>query len=777
MIIVQSPLRVSLFGGGTDFPDFYLNEGGAVLSTTIDKYIFVTAKWRFDDKLRVGYTKTELVDNLDEIEHELIRESFRLTGIKSGVEVTTMGDIPSQGSGLGSSSTVTVGSLLALHELRGRRVTQDQLAEEACHIELDILGKPIGIQDQYAAAFGGIRHMEFTPEGEVRLNPVRLSTETVRSLNENLLLFYTGKTRKSVSILEEQQNNIADRISILREMKGLVSLARGEIEAGNLDEIGHMLHYTWALKKRLASKISNPELDHLYKTGRKAGALGGKVIGAGGGGFLMLYCPNGTRERVRNALGNLREQPFQLEPDGAKAILNYPRSVTMNEVAHEVRQEMVSVRSVVRKSSERSNPSLSTTSSQIKQPTKKYEEEQSMDIVSHLKTYTTQLKAVLDLLPYEDLEQVIQILQSARRDRRRVFIMGNGGSASTATHFVCDLAKNTRSPRSPDYRVVGLSDNMAIFSAYANDDGYSNVFRHQLMSQVDPGDIVIAISTSGNSENVVEAVRDAKDVGAYTIGFTGFSSGELGKLVDKEIHVECDCIEQVEDIHLVLEHMIVHAIKEIESRQGSWEVKPSDAQQPMEISVPAASVQEITHPGFEVHPEIENAPRAETLFTFSSLIADPGRSETLIRQLLRTAVRRFSATSGSILLFAEGALRGEVQTYDGEILPMNEDQHNDIASSGLIAWVKKQRIPALILNTREDPRWLNREWDETGDGPRSAMAIPFFQDGQVIGVLTLVRPYGFSFAEREFAVFSAVSLCFSMNSQKIKEEFAQTMDE
>jgi D-glycero-alpha-D-manno-heptose-7-phosphate kinase len=350
MIIVQSPLRVSLFGGGTDFPDFYLNEGGAVLSTTIDKFIFVTAKWRFDHKLRVGYTKTELVDDLDGIEHELIREAFRLTGIRSGVEITTMGDIPSEGSGLGSSSTVTVGALLALHELRGIRVPTEKLAEDACRIEIDILGKPIGIQDQYAAAFGGMRHIEFTQEGIVRLNPVRLSAETIRRLNENLLLFYTGTTRSSAKILEEQRDKIEERSNILREMKGLVSLAKTEIEAGNLDEIGHMLHYTWVLKKRLASKISNPELDEMYNAGRGAGALGGKIIGAGGGGFLMLYCPNGTRDAVRSSLAKLRELPFRLEPDGAKVILNYPRSVTTNDIAHETRQEFVSVKSFVQRS-------------------------------------------------------------------------------------------------------------------------------------------------------------------------------------------------------------------------------------------------------------------------------------------------------------------------------------------------------------------------------------------------------------------------------------------
>jgi D-glycero-alpha-D-manno-heptose-7-phosphate kinase len=747
-----------------------MNEGGAVLSTTIDKYIFVTAKWRFDHKLRVGYTKTELVENLEEIEHELIREAFRLTGILSGVEITTMGDIPSEGSGLGSSSTVTVGALLALHELRGNRVSTEKLAEDACRIELDILKKPIGIQDQYAAAFGGMRHIEFTQEGIVRLNPVRLSADTVRSLNENLLLFYTGKTRKSVTILEEQRSNIASRTEILKEMKGLVSLAKSEIEAGNLDEIGHMLHYTWVLKKRLASRISNPKIDEMYDAGRDAGALGGKIIGAGGGGFLMLYCPNGTRRAVRAALHHLREQPFQLEPDGAKVILNYPRSVTTNDVAHETRQEFISVKSFVPRSiGDDWVPALANS-----EPVKKNHRENSkkMNINSHLRTYASDVGRLLDRLAFNEIEEVIRLLQEARFEKRRVFIMGNGGSASTATHFVCDLAKNTRSTHSPDYRVVGLSDNMALFSAYANDDGYSNVFRYQLLAQVEPGDIVIAISTSGNSENVVEAVREANQAGAYTIGFTGFTSGKLGAIVDREIHVDSDCVEQVEDLHLLLEHMIVHTIKAIESQSP----EPLSVYEDTEV-LELEHAQEMEEPSKQLYsfsslPEDEKTTRAETLYTFSKIVADPERSEPLVRQLLRTAVETFSATSGSLMLFSEGRLAGEMLSYNGESVTLTEEQQFDVADQGLAAWVREQKLPALIANTRDDPRWLNRTWDEGDSGPRSAMAIPFFHEGKVVGVLTLVRPYGFSFAEREFAVFSAVSHCFSMYGDHIKSEGA-----
>ena len=232
MIIVQTPLRVSFFGGGTDFPGFYRAEGGAVLTTAIDKYIFVTVKRRFDRKLRVGYTKTEMVDSLDEIQHELIREALRMMGVTEGVEVTTMGDIPSAGSGLGSSSTVTVGALHALHSLRGELVSAETLAQQACEIEIDVLGKPIGVQDQYIAAYGGLRLMEFHKDGGVCSDRVELNAQTARQLNENTMLFFTGVTRRAETILTQQKKNIQDRIAVLCEMKRMAYTARDALLAG-----------------------------------------------------------------------------------------------------------------------------------------------------------------------------------------------------------------------------------------------------------------------------------------------------------------------------------------------------------------------------------------------------------------------------------------------------------------------------------------------------------------------------------------------------------------
>lgn len=329
MIIVQTPLRISFFGGGTDFPSFFMDEGGCVLSSAIDKYIFVTVKERFDKKLRIGYTQTEMVDNLDVIHHDLIRESLRLTGIREGIEITTMGDIPSEGSGLGSSSTVTVGSLHALYAYSGEIVSAERLAREACGIEIDVLKKSIGIQDQYIAAYGGLRFFEFKQDGEVEVQKINISVDAYRVLNDNFLLFFTGVSRQAHTILDEQKNKIKDRITELREIKQMAYEAKANIESEEFDSFGELLHRSWELKKRLSQTISNDHINNMYESARRAGAIGGKIAGAGGGGFLLLYVPYERQKAVRSALNGLQELPFLLESDGTKVIFNYRRSLQM----------------------------------------------------------------------------------------------------------------------------------------------------------------------------------------------------------------------------------------------------------------------------------------------------------------------------------------------------------------------------------------------------------------------------------------------------------------
>jgi D-glycero-alpha-D-manno-heptose-7-phosphate kinase len=332
LIIVQTPLRISFFGGGTDFPSFFMEEGGCVLSSAIDKYIFITVKERFDRKLRVGYTQTEMVDDVDSLRHDLIRESLRLTGICEGLEVTTMGDIPSEGSGLGSSSTVTVGALQAMYMHLGEIVSAERLAREACTIEIDTLKKPIGIQDQYIAAYGGLRFFEFRPDGEVGVEKIKIAAESHRILNDNFLLFFTGVSRKADTVLKEQKSNIKDRLVELREIKHMAYQARKDIETGDFDSIGALLNQSWELKKRLSHTVSNGTINAIYESARRAGAIGGKITGAGGGGFLLLYVPYERQKAVRNTLGNLQELPFRLESDGSKVIFNYrrPLEITTN---------------------------------------------------------------------------------------------------------------------------------------------------------------------------------------------------------------------------------------------------------------------------------------------------------------------------------------------------------------------------------------------------------------------------------------------------------------
>jgi D-glycero-alpha-D-manno-heptose-7-phosphate kinase len=325
MIITQTPLRISFFGGGTDFREFFCQEDGWVLSSAINKYIFVTIKERFDKKIRVGYTRTELVDQIDDLQHELVRECLRKTGITHGVEISTMADIPSEGSGLGSSSTVTVGLLNAMYTYLGTPVDHERLAQEACAIEIDTLRKPIGIQDQYIAAYGGQRFIHFHQGGRVAVEAWGLNREQHHKLARSLMLFYTHIPRRAETVLVEQVKNMGHNLAVLREMKQLAVTAWDCLKAEAYDDFGCLLDQGWQLKKRLASQISNGVIDELYTAARKAGALGGKITGAGAGGFLLLYCPPQHQDEVRHTLSMLKELPFSLEYDGTKVIFNYRR--------------------------------------------------------------------------------------------------------------------------------------------------------------------------------------------------------------------------------------------------------------------------------------------------------------------------------------------------------------------------------------------------------------------------------------------------------------------
>jgi len=297
-----------------------------VLNMAIDKYVYVIVKERFDDKIYINYSRKEIVDCVDEIQHELVREALRLTGITGGVEITTLADIPSTGSGLGSSSAVTVGLLNAFYAYQGISVTAEQLAQESCHIEIDLLGKPIGKQDQYIAAYGNLRFIEFHEDDTVTVEPVQLSEARKRTLSSHLLLFFTGQTSRADTILSRQSRNIPKKLDILLEMKEQAYELRACLENDEpLSRVGEFLHQGWVRKKQLATGISNPRIDELYQRAREAGALGGKIAGAGGRGFLILYVPPERQEAVRAALSDLQEFPFDFSRDGSRIMLNVRR--------------------------------------------------------------------------------------------------------------------------------------------------------------------------------------------------------------------------------------------------------------------------------------------------------------------------------------------------------------------------------------------------------------------------------------------------------------------
>ena len=325
MIITQTPLRISFAGGGTDLASYYAAREGFVVSAAIDKFAYVIVKERFDDLIYLNTMNKEIREDVSQIEHELIREAMRMTGVTKGVEVTLLSDIPSEGAGLGSSSSFTVGLLNALYMYRGEQVTAEQLAREACEIEIERLGKPIGKQDQYIAAYGGLRSFRFRRDEQVEVQRLRVDNKQLRELDSRLHLFFTGRTRKADVILSKQKANTADRSAELDGIKQLAFDLVPSLERGDFDRLGELLHQNWELKRKLAAGISDDAIDGMYALARSHGALGGKICGAGGGGFLLVYCPLERQERLEKGLGDYRAMPFRLEPDGSKVIFNYRR--------------------------------------------------------------------------------------------------------------------------------------------------------------------------------------------------------------------------------------------------------------------------------------------------------------------------------------------------------------------------------------------------------------------------------------------------------------------
>lgn len=327
MIIAKTPLRMSFLGGGTDLPSYYRKHGGLVVSTSIDRYVFVTINPKFDDHLRVSYSITENVETVAQLKHPLVKAAMQRKGLEGGVEITSIADIPSGGTGLGSSSSFTVSLLHALAAYKGEYTTPEELAREASHIEIDLCGEPIGKQDQFAAAFGGLNLIEFRPDDSVGVTPVVCGFELLEKFERQILCFYTGRTRSASKILQEQSARSRDDkkvVAALDAMKGLVRSMVASLHVGDLAAVGETLHEGWMLKRNLSNGVTDAEIDAYYETALREGAYGGKLLGAGGGGFLMLQAPEDRHEAIKRALPHLRPFDLPFSSEGSRIIFYHP---------------------------------------------------------------------------------------------------------------------------------------------------------------------------------------------------------------------------------------------------------------------------------------------------------------------------------------------------------------------------------------------------------------------------------------------------------------------
>jgi D-glycero-alpha-D-manno-heptose-7-phosphate kinase len=338
MIISRTPYRVSFFGGGTDYPGWYREHGGAVLAATIDKYCYLTCRYLppfFEHRLRVVYSKIEQCRTLDEVSHPSVREVLRYVGMDRGIELHHDGDLPAR-SGMGSSSAFTVGLLHAIYALKGRMPSKRQLALEAIHVEQDILKETVGSQDQVMAAYGGLRHAQFLQNGEIAVRTLTLPQSRVQELNDHVMLFYTGIIRTASDVAKSYVDDIGAKRRQLRIMKDLVDEALNVLNSGrDITVIGHLLHEAWQAKRSLSAQVSNSDVDSMYAAAQAAGALGGKLTGAGGGGFLLLFVPPDRQENVKAALPRLLNVPFRFEPAGSQIIF-YEPGIDYSDVEQEI---------------------------------------------------------------------------------------------------------------------------------------------------------------------------------------------------------------------------------------------------------------------------------------------------------------------------------------------------------------------------------------------------------------------------------------------------------
>ena len=329
MIVSKTPLRMSFVGGGSDIPAYYHFEEGAVLSTSINKYMYVSVNKKFDGDIRLSYSLTEDVNDVEKIKHPIVRNTLKMLEISGGIEIASMADIPSKGSGLGSSSSYTVGLLNALYAFKNKSISQYDLGKLASHIEINLCGEPIGKQDQYSAAYGGINLIKFHSDESVTVEPIICKKSFIDQLEKSILMFYTGRTRSASTLLKEQSENMNNGVkrSLIKEMASLSYDLKYMFENDDLDSVGELLDKNWKLKSQISSGITNPQIDDWYQKGINAGATGGKLLGAGNGGFIMFYVPPEKQKNVINALRNLKRIPFSFDNLGSQIVFNQLNSI------------------------------------------------------------------------------------------------------------------------------------------------------------------------------------------------------------------------------------------------------------------------------------------------------------------------------------------------------------------------------------------------------------------------------------------------------------------
>jgi len=522
MIIAKSPVRLSFGGGGTDLPAYFEEHGGAVLSVTIDKYFHTVLQEIPGREIEISSSDYQLHQRIADLDQANLKDALRIPkamlqhfGIRSGVLLQLKSDIP-PGSGLGLSGAVATSLARALGAYAGQAMDQAQVAQLATHIELTVLGRPIGMQDQYASAHGGLNFLTFDASG-TRVEPVAVGRERLTELRAHLMLFHTGSSRDSARILEGQRQATSGRdqavLDALHRVKETAHRMREIVTSGDIPSLGRLLHESWQQKKRFSSRVSNPEIDHYYETAMAHGALGGKITGAGGGGFLLVFADpsaHGRISRELTALG-LQELDFDFEEGGSQITLDnagrFKATITPEG-------------------------------------------------------YLLGMRAVVSRLDKRQIGRIAALLHEAYAADKQVFIMGNGGSAATASHFCSDLAKTVAVNGRRGFRAIPLTDNIPLMTAWGNDVGFEDIFSGQLRNLLNPGDVVIGISGGGMSPNVIKAMDLARERGARTVGLTGFAGGRLKDAVEECFIVPSENCQFIEDVHMMLVHLLTSVVRE-----------------------------------------------------------------------------------------------------------------------------------------------------------------------------------------------------------------------